>query len=74
MCNNKKSFTLIKNTESQNCIKQINVIYHQIKQPVEDRKLEIEWILSCLMLANGFIKALSVGFFKRYQEKWGRVR
>lgn len=36
---NKTSFILIKNPESQNCTKHINVIYYYIQKLVDDREL-----------------------------------
>ena len=38
---NKMSSTLIKNSESQNYIKHINIIYHHIKRLIEDGVLKI---------------------------------
>lgn len=66
---NKTSFMLIKNLESQNCTKHINIIYHHIPGLVEDRQLGIESILSLLMFIDDLTKALSLGSFKRHQEK-----
>lgn len=42
MGDNKTSLTLMKDSESQNCIKHINVIYYDIQGFVEDRELKIE--------------------------------
>lgn len=56
------SFTLTKNLESQNQIKHIDVIHYHICELVKDKKLEIKRILSSKMLADGLIKALSIGF------------
>ena len=39
---NKTSFTLIKDPESQNHTKHIDVIYHHIRELVENEKLVIE--------------------------------
>lgn len=38
------SFTLIKDPESQNCTKYIDVIYYHIWKLVDDGKLKIKWI------------------------------
>lgn len=40
--NNKTSLTLTKNLESQNCTKQIDVIYHYVYGLVEDGEILIK--------------------------------
>lgn len=40
--NNKTNLILIKDFESQNCIKHIDIIYHHICERVEDRETSIE--------------------------------
>lgn len=71
---NKMSFTLTKDSKSQNRTKYIDIIYHHIQWLMADRKLGIKWIFSSLILANGLTKALPTGFFKRYWDKLGLVK
>ena len=61
---NETSLILTKYLKSQNCIRHKDVIYHYMRGLVDDEKLEIEWIPSLLILANGFTKALPKGLFK----------
>lgn len=42
LSNNKMSYTLTKNPESQNQTKHINMICHHIYRLVEDRKIKIK--------------------------------
>lgn len=63
---NKTSLTLIKDLESQNYIKNIDMIYYYIQKLVENEKLDIKQIFSSNMLTDGFTKALLVGPFKKH--------
>lgn len=65
------SVVLIKDPESYNCTKYIDVIYDQVKRFVEDGELRIKWIPSSSMLADGLTKDFSIGSFQRYPEEWG---
>ena len=40
---------------------------------MKDKKLEIEWIPSSLMLDDDLMKALLTGSFKKHQEEWGLI-
>ena len=70
---NETSLTLTRNLESQNCTKHIDIMHHHIRELVENGQLAIEWISSSNMLADGLMKALPAGPFKRYREEWGLV-
>ena len=63
---NETSLNLTRDSESQNCMKYIDVIYHHIRRLVKDREISIEWISSNDMLADGLTKALPTGTFKRH--------
>lgn len=60
---NKMSFILIKDLESYNYTKHINVIYDQVRIFVKDRELGIEWIPSSSMLTDGLTKGFSIESF-----------
>ena len=66
LVDNETSFTLTKNPESQNQIKQINIINHNIYDLIEGRKLAIKLVSSLNMLINGLTKALLIAFFKKH--------
>lgn len=66
---NEMSFTLTKDPQSQNWIKQINVIYQHVRGLVEKKELLVEWILSAKMLANSLIKILPAGLFRKYWDQ-----
>ena len=66
---NKTSLTLRKDLKSQNQTKHINVIYHHIRELMEDGELRIKYIPSALILADGLTKALPAITFKSHQEK-----
>lgn len=55
---NNKSLILIKNPESQNCIKYINVIHYHICKLIDIGELEIKRIPSLSMLTNELTKTL----------------
>ena len=65
---NETSLTLTRDPESQNRTKQIDVIYHHVRESVENRDLAIEWISNSNMLASGLTKALPTGHFKKHRE------
>ena len=65
-CNNKTSFTLTRDPESQNCTKQLDVMYYYVKSLIEEGELGIKWVSSLSMLADGLTKALFAGFFKKH--------
>ena len=71
---NKTSLTLIRDLESQNCTKYINVIHQHIRELIKNRKLAIEWISNSNMLVDGLIKAFFVRSFKKYCEEWGLIK
>ena len=71
---NKASFNLTKNPESQHQTKHINVQHHYVRELVNNKELEIEWVLSVMMLANGIIKALTVDLFKKHRALLGLVQ
>lgn len=56
----------MRDPESLNYIKYINVIYYQVQKLVENRKLVIKWISSTNMLANSLIKVLSTMLFRKH--------
>ena len=68
---NKASLNLIKNPESQHPTKHINVEHHYIQKFVNDKELEIEWVPSAIILANGITKVLTVNLFKKHQALLG---
>lgn len=68
---NDTNLVLTRILESQNPIKHIDVMYYYIQGLIEDGKLEITWICSSLILAEGLTKVLFVKPFKRHQDNWG---
>ena len=48
-------------------------MYHHMRRLVENRELAIEWIKSSAVLTDSPTKALSIGLFKKYQDKWSLV-
>lgn len=62
---NKTSFTLTKDSKSQNYIKYMDMMHHYILELVEKGKLGVEWIHGSSMLVNGLTKALLTGFFEK---------
>ena len=71
---NKTSLTLIRDLESQNYTKYINVIHQHVRELIKNRKLVIEWISNSNMLADGLIKAFFVRPFKKHCEEWGLIK
>lgn len=71
---NKTTLTLTKDPKSQNYIKYIDVIHHYVQKLVENRKLGMEWISNSLILADGLMKVLPSGLFKRHRDKYGLVK
>lgn len=61
---NKTSLILTKDPENQNFIKHIDIIYHHVCGLVEDGELDIKWILSSKILADGLTKAFPIGPLK----------
>lgn len=68
---NETSIILTKNAESQARTKHIDVQHHYIHELVTDKEVEVEWICSASMLADGFTKALSVANFRRHRDLLG---
>lgn len=66
---NKTSFTLIRDLESQNKTKHIDVIHHHIRRLVEKKEPWVEWILCTKIPVNGLTKALSTKLFKKHQDE-----
>ena len=63
---NEMSLILTRNPESQNRTKHIDVMYHYVRELMENEELAIEWVSSSNMLADGLMKALPAGSFKRH--------
>lgn len=61
--NNKTSIFFTKNAESQSLTKYIDVQHYYIKKLVTNSKFMVKWVCSTKILANGFIKALTVDNF-----------
>lgn len=68
---NETSITLTKNAESQHRTKHIDVQHHYIRELVGEGELEVLWICSSSMLADGFTKALSIDTFRRHRSVLG---
>ena len=66
---NETSFTLTRDPKNQNHIKHINIIYHHVRELVENEKLAIKWVSNSNMLADNLTKALPAGLFKKHQEE-----
>ena len=66
LSDNKTSLTLIRDPESQNYIKHINVIHHHVQEFVENRELATKWISNSNMLADSLIKVFLAGSFKKH--------
>lgn len=64
--NNKISIALIKNAESQHCIKFINIQYNYIYELVHEEELTDKWIPGSKILADRKTKTLPTEMFKRY--------
>lgn len=62
---NKTNLILMRNSESQNYTKHIDIIYYYIWGLVENKELEINWIYSLLMLADELRKVLPIRPFRR---------
>lgn len=71
---NKASLTLTKNPESQHHTQHIDVQHHYVCELVNDKELEIEWVPSAMMLADGMTKALIVDLFKKHRALLGLVQ
>lgn len=69
--NNETSIVLTKNAESQVRTKHINMQHHYICKLVANKEVTIEWICSASILADGFMKFLSVDNFRRHQNLLG---
>ncbi len=68
---NETSITLTKNAESQHRTKHIDVQHHYICKLVDERELEVKWICSTNILADGFTKTLSIDTFRRHRSAFG---
>lgn len=68
---NETSIMLTKNAESQHRTKRIDVQHHYIRELVDEGELEVSWICSSSMLADGFTKALSTDTFRRQRSLLG---
>ena len=66
---NETSLILIKDPESQNRTKHIDVMHYHMKGLMEEGVLEIKLIFSSLILTNSLTKALPAELFKRHQEE-----
>lgn len=64
---NEMSIALMKNIESQYCIKHIDVQHHYIRELTSEEKLTVKWIPRSEMLINGMTKELPIKTFKKYQ-------
>ena len=71
---NKASLNLTKNPESQHRTKHLNVQHHYVREVVNDKELEIEWVPSTMMLADRMTKALTVDLFKKHRALLGLVQ
>lgn len=63
--NSRMSITLTKNTESQYCIKYIDVQHHYINKLVNKKELTIEYIPGSRMLLDRMTKVLLTEYKKR---------
>lgn len=70
---NKISFTLTRDPESQNCTKYIDVIHYHVRKLIKDGELVIKCISSSDILADSLIKAFPAGPFKRHCREWWLV-
>lgn len=60
----------MRDLESQNRTKHIDMIYHHIQKLVKNRELAIKWISSSNMLTDGLTKAL-LAFLKDIKRNEG---
>lgn len=65
---NEISIIIIKNVESQSKLKHIDMQYHYIFELITNKEIEISWISSSSILADGFTKVLSINKFRYYQD------
>lgn len=68
------SLNLTKNPESQHRTKHIDVQHHYVRELANDKELEIEWVPSAMMLADGMTKALTVDLFRKHRALLGLVQ
>ena len=67
---NETSLTLIKDPESQNYTKYIDVMYLHVRELMENGELGIERVSGSSMLADSLTKSLLIALFKRHQDKY----
>lgn len=68
---NEASLNLTKNPESQHRTKHIDVQHHYVRELVNNKELDVEWIPSAMMLADEMTKALTVDLFKKHRALLG---
>lgn len=71
---NEASLNLMKNPESRHRTKHIDVQHHYVRELVNDKELEIEWVPGAMMLADGMTKALTVDLFRKHRALLGLVQ
>ena len=71
LVDNQSAITLSKNPVHHNRTKHIDTRYHFVRQCVEDKKIEIEFVRSEDQLADIFTKALGKGKFPEMRDRIG---
>lgn len=59
-------FTIIKNLKNQYQTKYIDIQYYYVCKLINNKKQQIEWVLSMTILNNKIIKVLIVNLFKKH--------
>jgi len=70
-CDNQGAIALAKDNKFHSCTKHIDLWYHFIREAIEDKKIEIEYVPTEENIADIFTKALARPRFKGFVEKLG---
>jgi len=70
-CDNQRAITLAKDNKFHSQAKHINLRYHFIREAVEDKKINVNYILTEENVADIFTKALPKAKFKIFVKKLG---
>ena len=67
-CNSQPTIAVSKNPEHYMRIKHIDIMYHWLREKVERRKLKLEFVPTCEIVANVLMKSLVRVKHKKFRE------
>lgn len=75
-CDNKQTVSLLKNEAPvlSTKLKHVDIYHHWLRQEVQSGRIELEWVRTCDMIADGMTKVLPSQQFKRFRDSLAVIK